>query len=184
VTERTDPELLRASGDDPDAFRVLYQRWSEDLLRFIHRRSGDHQASLDLLAETFAIAYTRRHRYREERGAVISWLYGIAWREFQRYQRRQRSELRATRRLGLRIPAVNDESVERIDEIMDADRFRSQLHSALGELSAKERDAVRLRVIEQLDYRTVAARLACSEPAARVRVHRALSRLRMRMELV
>lgn len=181
--ERTDPELLRASGTDPEAFRVLYQRWAKELLRFFQRRTGDAETSLELLAETFAIAYERRNRYQERRGAVVGWLYGIGRHELQRLQRRRRTELRAAQRLKVNLPRLDEVSCERIDEVLDAERFRSQLHEALGQLSIKEREAVQLRVLDQLDYRSVAARLDCSEQAARVRVHRALSRLATRLEV-
>ncbi len=130
------------------------------------------------------MAYIRRHRYQERRAPVIAWLYGIARHELQRYQRRQRLELRATQRLGIRMPVLDDESIERINDLVDAELFRSDLEAALAQLSVKERNAVQLRIIERLDYRTVAVRLNCSEQAARVRVHRALSRLAAQLEAV
>lgn len=56
------------------------------------------------------------------------------------------------------------------------------MSAALTRLPDAERDAVRLRVIEELDYETIAVRLRCSEGAARTRVHRGLARLRRHME--
>ena len=50
----TDGELLGAADHDPHAFRVLYDRWAEPLLAFCYRRTCDAEASLDLVAETFA----------------------------------------------------------------------------------------------------------------------------------
>jgi RNA polymerase sigma-70 factor (ECF subfamily) len=52
----------------------------------------------------------------------------------------------------------------------------------LQRLTEAEQSAVTLRVIESLSYEDVAARLACSEAAARVRVHRGLSKLRAVLE--
>lgn len=181
--ERTDGELLRACGHDPEAFRVLYQRWAEELLRFFQRRTGDAETSLELTAETFAIVYERRERYQERRGSFAGWLYGIGRHELQRFRRRARTEFRAVRRLKVAVPALDELSSDRIDELLDVERFRSQLHDALGRLSVKEREAVRLRVLDQLDYRAVATRLDCSEQAARVRVHRGLARLATSLEV-
>ena len=59
-----------------------------------------------------------------------------------------------------------------------ADRLLAYFYLTVG-----ERDAVRLRVLEELDYRTIAARLGCSEGAARGRVHRGLVRLAQLMEV-
>jgi len=91
----TDSQLLRAADYDPHAFRVLYERWAKPLLAFCYRRTCDPEASLDLVAETFAIAYQKRHRYRDRGRPVGAWLYGIAARELAAYRRRQRVELRA-----------------------------------------------------------------------------------------
>jgi len=178
----TDGELLRADDHDPHAFRVLYDRWAKPLLAFCYRRTCDPEASLDLVAETFAIAYQKRHRYRDRGRTVGAWLYGIAGRELAAYRRRQRVELRACQRLALTVPPLDDVSLERIEELVDAAQWRTALGQALAQLTATERDAVRLRVTEQLDYATVAARLRCSEQAARARVHRGLTRLATTLE--
>jgi RNA polymerase sigma-70 factor (ECF subfamily) len=47
----------------------------------------------------------------------------------------------------------------------------------MSELSTAQRDALRLRVVDDLPYSTVAARLGISEPTARARVSRALRAL-------
>jgi len=180
----TDGELLRAADHDPHAFRVLYDRWAKPLLGFCYRRTCDPQASLDLVAETFAIAYQKRHRYRDRGRPVGAWLYGIAARELAAYRRRQRVELRACQRLAVTVPSLDDTSLERIEELVDAARWRTALGEALAQLTTAERDAIQLRVIEQLDYSRVAERLCCSEQAARARVHRGLTRLATTLEAI
>ena len=52
----------------------------------------------------------------------------------------------------------------------------------MGRLSVSQRDAVRLRVIGELDYSEIAVHLRCSEAAARTRVHRGLAHLSELME--
>lgn len=180
--ERTDAELLAASGEDPRAFRLLYQRWAEPLLGFCYRRTLDPEAAMELVAETFAIAYAKRHRFQDRGKPVSAWLYGIARNELARYHRRRRVELRAIGRLAVQLPTLDQTSIERVEELVDAAWWRTTLDGALARLSEGEREAVRLRVVEQLDYPTVAARLGCSEQAARTRVHRGLGRLATRLE--
>jgi hypothetical protein len=62
---RTDAELLIASRDDPHAFRELYDRWADKLLAYFYRRTLDPEVAGDLLAETFAVAFARRGRFRD-----------------------------------------------------------------------------------------------------------------------
>jgi RNA polymerase sigma-70 factor (ECF subfamily) len=64
-----------------------------------------------------------------------------------------------------------------IEERVDAQRYREALVEALATLTKREREAVVLRVIHDRSYREVASELECSEGAARVRVHRALTKL-------
>jgi RNA polymerase sigma-70 factor (ECF subfamily) len=182
MDDRSDVDLLIASRTDPGAFRVLYERWAERLMAYCYRRTLDAEVAADLVAETFAIAYLKRDRFRDVGAAGGAWLYGIAKRELGRYRRRRRVELQAVRRLGIVVPPMDDDSVARIEELADLAGYRRGLEAALDRLSGKEREAVHLRVIEDRPYREVAAALGCSEGAARVRVHRALGKLEQWVE--
>jgi RNA polymerase sigma-70 factor (ECF subfamily) len=179
---RSDQELIAAAREDPHAFRELYDRWAEPLLAYFYRRVFDAEVAADLLAETFAVAWIRRRRFRDLGRPGGAWLYGIAAKELSHYVRRQRVELRALRRLGLEVPALDDESITRIEALVDVEQHRAALAVALGRLSRSERDAVELRVVSELGYGEIAARLRCSESAARTRVHRGLTHLSDLME--
>jgi RNA polymerase sigma factor (sigma-70 family) len=179
---RTDTELLIASREDPAAFRELYDRWADRLLAYFYRRVLDPEVAADLLAETFADAFARRRRFRDTGRPGAAWLYGIAGKELSHWFRRQRVEQRAVRRLGIAVPALDDESIARIEALADMESCRAALTTALERMSTAERDAVELRVVAELGYAEIAARLECSEAAARVRVHRGLARLNHLME--
>jgi RNA polymerase sigma-70 factor (ECF subfamily) len=90
--------------------------------------------------------------------------------------------MRAVERLGIQAPTLDDESIQRIEELVDVEAYKPKLLAALEQLSINEREAVQLRVIEELDYKAVAHELGCSVAAARVRVHRGLSRLNTMLE--
>ena len=173
----TDAELLLASRRDPRAFRELYGRWADRLLAYFYRRVLDAEVAADLLAETFAVAFERRHRYRDTGQPGAAWLYGIAAKELSHWFRRQEVERRAVRRLGIQVPALDDESIARIEAMADAAAQRAALAAALDRMTDRERDAVQLRVVEELGYPEIAAKLGCSVGAARTRVHRGLARL-------
>ena len=131
----------------------------------------------DLLAETFAVAYEQRHSFRDIGRPGGAWLYGIAARELSHWFRRRQVELRAVRRLGIAVPQLDDQSIERIEALADADGHRAALATALGQLSSAERLAVEMRVVEELDYAQIGRQLDCTEGAARTRMHRGLARL-------
>ena len=181
---RTDAELILASREDPQAFRELYERWAQELLAYLYRRTFDAELAAELLAETFAVAFERRGRFKDLGRPGGAWLYGIARNELSHWLRHERVELRALRRLGVELPALDDESIARIEALADVELDRERVTQALASMPAGERDAVGLRVVEELDYSEIAAQLGCSEPAARTRVHRGLARLSALMEVV
>lgn len=179
----TDAELIVASRHDPAAFRELYDRWADRLLAYLYRRVFDAEVAADLLAETFAVAYERRARFRDVGKPGGAWLYGIAARELSHWFRRQEVERKAIRRLGLEVPELDDESIARIEALSDGAGHREALAAALDQMTGGEREAVQLRVVGELGYAEIAAQLDCSEGTARQRVHRGLARLNNLMQL-
>ena len=182
--EVSDEEAIRLSVGDPGMFTVVVERWSRPLLGYFYRRTFDAEASLELAAETLAVAFERRGRYVKTSAPAGAWLFGIAGRELGRFRRRGRISMRAVTRLGVEVPPVDELSAERIAELVDAAAMRGVLIEALAGLSGRERHAVRLRVLEDRPYAEVAQLLGCSVGAARVRVHRALRRLAECLEVV
>ena len=175
--ERSDGELLVASVREPEAFGVVYDRHVAAVLRYLHRRTDATEVAADLCAETFAEAFTVRARFRDRGGSALPWLYGIARNQLGHYLRRQQVSDRYRRRLGLSALALTEDQLGRIDDLVDAEPYRVELRAALEQLPDSQRDALLLRVGQDLSYREVADRLGCSEGAARVRVSRGLVQL-------
>jgi RNA polymerase sigma factor (sigma-70 family) len=178
VEERTDAELLLDSQTEPDAFTELYRRHAEDLLRYFARRTLDPEAAAELTAETFAEAFVSRGRYTQVEGVNgVAWLYGIARHQLGRFFRAGRVEAVARRRLGMPERPLPTDDYERIEDLVDFAPIREALVDALGALTEDQREALQLRVIDELPYPEVAARLSCAEATARQRVSRGLRRL-------
>jgi RNA polymerase sigma factor (sigma-70 family) len=180
---RSDAELLAACGEEPEAFGVFYDRHARVLLGFFYRRTLCAEMAADLAAETFAAAFLQRRRYRDTGAPTRAWLLGIGRRELSRALRKQRVETRARERLGVPRIEVDDASLERIEELVDIEPMAAALRQALDAMSPKLAGAVMLRVAHDLPYDEVAARLGCSEGAARVRVARGLAQLEQLLEV-
>lgn len=145
---------------------------------FCARRTYDADVALDVVAETFAVAFEQRSRCRagsaEER---VAWLYGIARNLIARFWRRGAAEQRAVRRFGIEVRDLSAEERERVEQLADLREHRRRVAVDLDRLGVDQREAVRLRVVEELDYPEIAARLGVSEDVARARVSRALRRM-------
>jgi RNA polymerase sigma-70 factor (ECF subfamily) len=174
---QTDAQLLAAARTDPHAFRQLYERYAERIHRFHLGQTRRPDAALDLTAETFAQAWLSRSRFEDRAGGSAGpWLYAIARHVLVDSVRRRRLERRACERLGLLSELDRPEKVaEPTDVWLDG------LDEAWEELSPDMREAVRLRVLQELPYDEVADATGTSAGAARVRVHRGLTALRHRL---
>ena len=132
-------------------------------------------AASDLTAETFARAWLSRRRFEDHRdGSLRPWLLGIAKNVLRDSVRRDRVETAARERLGLPLDLATEDGYTAVEERLSP---RAALAAALGGLSAPERDAVELRVLDGLPYDEVAERLGIQPAAARLRVSRGLRHL-------
>lgn len=169
---RTDAELMRAAGRDPEAFAELYRRHAAAVYGWLHRRQPG--VAGDLTAETFAKAWLHRRRFRDRRdGSALPWLVRIAANLLADAMRRERVETRARERLGLPIERY-DSDVEAIVARLSPS---ADIARELDSLPAHQREALELRVVHELPYEEVAARLNIRTAAARLRVSRALRHL-------
>jgi RNA polymerase sigma-70 factor (ECF subfamily) len=162
----------------PSSFSELYARHQRGLLAFFMRRTFDAEVSVDLVGETFAQAFTGRRRFRgRTTEAEAAFLYVIARRLLARYFRRGRAERAALERLGIARSELDDASLARIEELAGVATMRALIGEQLRSLSHEHREALRLRVVDELSYPDVAARMGVSEQTARARVSRALRSL-------
>jgi RNA polymerase sigma factor (sigma-70 family) len=172
----SDASLLAAARNDPDAFRELYERYAEAVFEYFVRRTGGRASAFDLTAETFAKAWFVRARFRDEaNGSAAPWIYGIARNVLLMSIRRGAIERRATERLGLLERLDRPQSIE---DPVPGGSWADGADELLDTLPAHQREAVRLRVLEDMEYADVADALGTTPAAARVRVHRGLNALK------
>jgi RNA polymerase sigma-70 factor (ECF subfamily) len=160
---------------DAGSFSSFYEENAPDLLVFFTRRVLEVDAALDLTAETFAQAFLHRHRFRGASAEdARAWLYGIARHQLSRFHRRGRAERRAIERLGIEVPSLEPDEQARVEELAGLAELRELVRAALAGVTETQREAIRLRVVEERPYPEVARALGISEPTARARVSRGL----------
>jgi RNA polymerase sigma factor (sigma-70 family) len=162
----------------PEDFSRLYRRHAQSLLVFFQQRVHDPELATDLMADTFTIALDRRAQFRGASEEELSgWLWSIAQSTLREHERRGDAARRGAQRLGRERRALGDREIERIEELAGLAELREAAALRLEELPAEQREAVRLRVLEDLSYEQVAARLGLNVEAARMRVSRGLRQL-------
>ena len=166
------------------AFERLYERASRRLLIHLVRRLHDVEVATELWAECWAAAFSGWPRCRANSPAEEeAWLFGIARRQLAAYYRTGAIRRRALERLRWEAPVLIDgDEQEQLERMAELEELRPVLAQALSTLPHKRRRAVELRIVAGLPYEHVAARLGCSEPAARASVSRGLRSLARRID--
>jgi len=143
-------------------FRALFEENYDRILGYALRRLP-HADALDVVAETFTVAWRRLAQVPDGDGARL-WLYGTARRVLANHQRAARRRARLHGRLAETVPAVT------------TDPSRGTAAAAFARLRPAERDVLALVAWEGLDARELARVIGCSPNAARIRLHRARKR--------
>jgi RNA polymerase sigma-70 factor, ECF subfamily len=171
--------LSLARGGDRQAFARLVERHHVALASLVRQRAGARAPVEDILQDTFARALTHLPGFRA-RSSFLTWTATIALNLTTDWIRKERRRARLAPRAevdGDALPGkAGGDSLELREEAARA-------RAALDALPPAMRVAVTLRVVEDLSYEEVAARLAAPVPRVRTWVSRGLGRLRQSLEV-
>jgi RNA polymerase sigma factor (sigma-70 family) len=160
------------------AFEHLYDQTAQRLLVSLTRRTQDVDVARELWAECWAAAFEGWPRCRAtDTPSLEAWVFGIARRRLADYWRAGAIERRALARLRWTVPEFAPDEDEELARVAELDALREVVADALALLPQRRRRAVALRIVDGLSYPDVAARLGCSEDAARAHVSRGLRAL-------
>jgi RNA polymerase sigma-70 factor (ECF subfamily) len=168
-------ELARMG--DQRAFDDLFQRFKDEIYRYIRSLVSDVHDADDLFQDAFLCAWEHLAQLKEA-AKFKSWLYAIAHNVTISHQRQQEKEKRRRVLLGEQEIPVSEESLEeRLSE-------RELLELALKELPLTYRACLLLQVVGGFSPFEVAEQLGISKGTvitytcyARRQLHQAYSRL-------
>jgi RNA polymerase sigma-70 factor (ECF subfamily) len=166
-----DPRTVSAAERFEDAYRSS----GTALLGYALRRSLSRDDALDVVAETFATAWRRRTDMPGDALEVRPWLFGIARRCLANAARGTHRSGRLGERLAVSLKDVPLPDPSTLHEHRAETR---RVREALDELSPDDRELVTLVAWEGLTPTEAAAALGLTPGTARVRLHRARTRLR------
>jgi len=169
----SDGELLRRYADDGSeaAFTELVQRHINVVYAAALRRVGRNAHAADDVTQRVFSDLARKAKTLQHRANLAGWLYTgtrFAAAEVVRSEQRRRTheqEAHTMREINSTPPLATERFEPFLDEIMDL-------------LDERDRDAILLHFFEGHSFAETGAALSLSADAARMRVNRALDRLR------
>ncbi|MBC8076019.1 MAG: sigma-70 family RNA polymerase sigma factor, partial [Chloroflexales bacterium] len=166
--------MERARGGDASAFGELYARYRDAIYRYVAFRVSDTRDAEDLTGHVFLRAWEALPSYEPRGYRFTSWLYRIAHNLVADHHRGHGAVVVAPLEAGADVPeAQQPTTLERVIAAEEA----ATLTRAVAKLPAEQRQVVLLRFVHGLSHIDIAQRLAKSQGASRVILHRALATL-------
>jgi RNA polymerase sigma-70 factor (ECF subfamily) len=176
----SDEALVARAKRDREAFGCLYDRYVEQVYRFIYRRVKDHTTAEDITARVFFRALERLPRF-EWRGIPFGgWLMRIAANLIHDHNgdTQRHVSLRECTEDGMKM-AASEPSVEEQYAVRQA---AGVLWQVVSTLPTVEQRVVIYRFARDMSVREIAAATQRTEGAVKQLLFRAVRRLRQRLQ--
>jgi RNA polymerase sigma factor (sigma-70 family) len=151
---------------DLDKAAILYERYKRPLLNFFLRFGVERESSYDLTQQTFYRLIHYKHTFKEGH-EFKTWIYRIARNIFHDYLKDNRLKM-----------SQLDDNIEVFEENNNDDEQHRLVQIALQKLPDEYREVLQLSRYEELKYEQISEVLNVSVSVVKVRVHRAIKKLR------
>ncbi|MBI2037455.1 MAG: RNA polymerase sigma factor [Candidatus Magasanikbacteria bacterium] len=160
--------VARAKTGDRDALGLLWDDLTPKLYGYLLNQLRQKDLAEDITQETWLKAINHLDKFKDRGVRFSAWVFAIARNECRQHWRGGNKE----------IPV--DWTEEGADSNLQSTHSDDYLmiESVFIHLSNEEQEILRLRYLAELSFKEIAGILEISMIAARVRLHRALSRAR------
>ena len=158
--------LLRrfaANGDD-DAFRILVSRYIDFVYSVCRRELGTPEEAQDVAQEVFVVLASRAKQLRKDT-VLPAWLFKVAVNQCRMARRKESRRRKLEEKMALGSNSAPEFALDGV----------------LAGLSDQDRSVLVLRFLQDLSIREVAQSVGVTEDTARMRINRALAKLRRRV---
>jgi RNA polymerase sigma factor (sigma-70 family) len=163
--------MLEVSKNNINCASILYERYSKRLYNYFVKISFDKEIGGDLMQSTFLRMIKYRNSYKEGK-AYQAWIFQIARNVFADHLK--------TNKLLIsdHIDVYNMNKTSLFDEDDDMEQKEKNLHLAMAKLPEESREILVLSRFQGMKYEQISQILNLTVPAVKVKVHRAIKKLR------
>lgn len=171
--------IAEARAGDPEAFRLIFERYARPVLSFIYDLVGQRALAEELVQETFVRAYQNLQNIRDDT-RLSSWLFGIG-------RNVARESLRSRFRHEQRF-CGSDQSYDQIRDLKQSPaddllqkEFNAAMRDALHTIDEDRRTVFVLKVFQQQSYQEIVEITGFSLAKVKTDLHRARLEIKARM---
>ena len=170
--------MLAWAGGDAAAFEALYRRHRDPLFRFLLGQLRDRPLAEEIYQDVWQRVIAARSGWKPE-AAFTTWLYRIAHNRLNDHWRAQRHRPPAPLDADLRTAALA--APDDPEGLAGRDEERERLQRALDELPDEQREAVLLRLQQELSLEEIGRITGVGRETVKSRLRYALDKLRARL---
>lgn len=168
--EVEDPDLIaKARRGDVEAYNLLVSRWEKRVFNYLLRLVSNREDALDVSQDVFLKAYQSLPKL-DDPARFSGWLFRIAHNEAFSLLRRKRPETEL-------VAEPREALLESGPRLLPME-LSLAVESALGRLSADQREAVLLKVYQGFKFDEMAEILECPVSTVKSRLYTALDLLK------
>ena len=166
MEELTDEILMSKVADgNLDVLKILFERHHKHVFNFLYKMCGDRMLSEDITQEVFYKLMKYRTSYNN--GKFVSWLFTIARNSLKTHFRRVSNNYDDVDSIDYKIVAEEEE-----------EKDYSDLHLAINQLEASDRELVILNRFQEIKYDELAEIVGSTPGAVKTKISRALKKLK------
>ncbi len=164
--------IVEAAKLNPERFGVLYDKYYEQLFRFVYQRLDDKEQAFDVTQQVFVKALEKLPKYEYKGVPFASWLYRIASNEVVNLFRLEKAQR------TVNIDSVNVYGI--IEEMQESkiDEYHDKIVGIISALPEDELQLIEMRFFEKRAFKEIAEILQMTENNAKVKTYRILDKLK------
>ena len=168
---------IEAAKKDPKKFAVMYDRYYEQIFRFIYQRVDDKDVAFDTTQQVFVKAIEKLKDYEYRGVPFASWLYRVALNEINQLFR-QNEKCRT-------INIETGEVYGIIDELQEEplEKYYEAMVNTISTLPEDELQIIEMRFFEKRSFKEIGLIYNITENNAKVRLYRILEKLKRSLSL-
>lgn len=166
-------QWIKRAKTDPEGFAPLYNKYYEQIFRYIYQRMDDTETAFDITSQVFLKALNNIHKYEYRGVPFASWLYRIAKSELYQSFRDKKAK-RTVNIESFQISEIEEEICEN-DKALER---RTKLLNIIRQLDNSEIEMIELRFFEKRSFKEIAEILNIKENNAKVKAHRVIKKMK------
>ena len=166
---------MEEAKQNPERFGALYDKFFDQIYRYVYRRVSDKDTVNDLVSQTFydALAHIKSFEWRGY--SFSSWLYKIAHNNVLKWYREQGKIKIVDLAEGQEIVDTQTNVVQGAHD----QESKDEIQAILSKLDYEERELIRLKFFEEASNIEIAEIMGLSANHIGVKVFRALKKVKL-----